>query len=292
MAQRTELLINVRSRAGSRTALARIETCARSIGIDIAKVHTITRKRPLDEIVEQVRQDPPGLLLVAAGDGTVSAVVNALIGTETELGVIPLGTTNNFARSLGMPLHIEQALGRIAETSGKAVDLGRVNDDYFANVAGIGLSAEVASRVSNASKRRWGRFAYAVTGIAQMVRHKPFLVTIEDPDRELSISLQTRQVIVANGRFHAGKEIAEDAGVANGQLVIFALGGRSMLNMLWHMADFYFGSRKRIAHASYFVGRHVQVTTEPAQRIELDGEVKQTVPADISVQPTVIRVRY
>src|SRR5690606_1581152 len=129
------------------------------------------------------------------------------------IGIVPLGTTNNFARSLDLPLTTHEAVAVIANSPARSVDLGRVEQQYFTNVVGIGLSALVARDVNNQHKQRFGRLAYAFVGLAHFIRHKPFFVTVTDKDNELELHFETHQVIVANGRYHAGREIAEEAGV-------------------------------------------------------------------------------
>lgn len=206
--------------------------------------------------------------------------------------IVPLGTTNNFARSLNLPIAIEPAVARIAANSAIAVDLGRINARHFTNVAGVGMSAEVASRVTERQKKRFGRLAYVIVGAWVLVRHKPFFVTVADKDDELQMYLYTHQLIIANGKFHAGKRIAQDAKLDSRELLVFPIGGRSRLSFLWHMIDFYVGKRKSVRHTSYLIARDIRVTTEQVQPVELDGEVRYHTPLRADVRPQTLRVRY
>ena len=97
----------------------------------------------------------PNLVIVGGGDGTISDAVDHLAGTDIEVGLIPLGTTNNFARSLNIPLDIDSAIKTISKNGAHPVDLGNMNDDYFTNVAGIGISALVA-KTSPTNERKGG----------------------------------------------------------------------------------------------------------------------------------------
>jgi YegS/Rv2252/BmrU family lipid kinase len=285
-----ELIINTgskRSRALKQELLASL----RRNGFTLTHINEINRKQTIEAIAGKVKERNPQLVLVGGGDGTISDTVDYLAGTETEVGIIPLGTTNNFARSLNIPLDIEGAVLAVKKYKARPVDLGSINGEYFSNVAGIGLSAKVAYSVTDASKRRWGRFAYALAGIKVLLTHKPFTVTIEDKDSELQLNFETHQVIIANGRYHAGKQIALDAKVDNRELLVFALGGRSKLSFMWSMFDFYVGKRKYVSHASYLIARHIRLSTSTTQIVELDGEVKFETPLMAHITPAAIKVR-
>lgn len=285
----TELLINMKSKRG-REALPHILRACQELEIHLDAINKVTNPEILDDTLEQIKDRSPDTLIVASGDGTISDVVDHLVDSRIALGIVPLGTTNNFARSLGLPLDITESIRVIKKGTIKNVDLGRIDNDHFSNVAGIGLSAQIAKNVTNKQKRRYGRFAYLMTGLDILSRHKPFFVTVADKDGELQLHFETHQVIIANGRFHAGKEIAVDARLDSRELIIFKLGGKSRLSMAWHMADFYFGKRRNIYHSSYLIGKDLHISTSTPQPVELDGEVKLTTPISVQVNSRAIRV--
>jgi YegS/Rv2252/BmrU family lipid kinase len=286
-----ELLINVASRQAREVCDDVIELCAKH-GIRLTKITRLSNPKRLHSVLSQIVERKPKLLIVGSGDGTVSDVVDQLADTDIQLGIIPLGTTNNFARSLGLPMRLEPAIERIVEASPKRIDLGMINDDYFANVAGFGLSADVAATIPNSLKKRWGRLAYAIQGIKRLIHHKPFVATISSKSNKLSLNIKTHQLIVANGSYHAGTEIASDATVDNKQLVVFKLGGPSRLSLVWHMIDFYVGKRSAVANTAFLIAKDIHITTSRPVRIELDGEVKEKTPARVRVRGSVLRVRY
>lgn len=286
-----ELLINVASRQAREVCDDVIELCGKH-GIGLTKVSRLSNPKRLHSVLSRIVERKPKLLIVGSGDGTVSDVVDQLADTDIQLGIVPLGTTNNFARSLGLPMGIEAAIMRIVEASPKRIDLGMINDDYFANVAGFGLSADVAATIPNSLKKRWGRLAYAIQGIKRLIHHKPFVATISSKSNKLSLNIKTHQLIVANGSYHAGTEIASDASVDNKQLVVFKLGGPSRLSLVWHMIDFYVGKRSAVANTAFLIAKDIHITTSRPVRIELDGEVKEKTPARVRVRGSVLRVRY
>jgi YegS/Rv2252/BmrU family lipid kinase len=288
---KAELIINTGSRRG-RAALPIIVSACERQSIDLARINVLKKETNLRRVIAAIEKRKPELVLVGGGDGTISDAVDHFAGSSIQVGVLPLGTTNNFARSLGMPLDLDDAVATIKHGKVSNVDLGKINDELFVNVAGIGISAKIAKNVTDKQKRRFGRFAYAINGITQLIRHKPFLATIEDKDSELQLHLETHQIIIANGRYHAGKEIAKDAKIDNRELIIFALGGKSKLSFIIAMADFYFGKRKNIRHASYLTGNSINLRTNTPQLVELDGEVKFTTPIPVEVAPGAVRVRH
>lgn len=288
---KAELIINTGSRRG-RAALPVIQASCKQHNIDLVKINLLKKDTSLKATINDIIKRRPELVLVGGGDGTMSDAVDFFAGSSIEIGVLPLGTTNNFARSLGLPLELDATIAAIKSGTVSNVDLGKINEEYFVNVAGVGVSAMIAKHVTDHQKRKLGRFAYAVNGIVQLIRHKPFLATIEDKDGELQLHLETHQIIIANGRYHAGKEIAKDAKIDNRELIIFALGGRSKLSFIIHMADFYFGKRKNIRHSSYLTGHRITLRTNTPQLVELDGEVKFTTPIPIEVTAGAVKVRH
>jgi YegS/Rv2252/BmrU family lipid kinase len=285
-----ELLVNTKSRRGE-AAYEELLSASRDVGLAFGQVHKLADASDLDQALQSIRSRAPRLLVVGSGDGTVSDVVDYLAGTDIELGFVPLGTTNNFARSLGIPLGIRQAVERIVNGRVLEIDLGHIEDEYFANVAGIGISALTAEAATVGLKRRFGRLAYIIAGLTVLFRHQPFHVEIADKDGELKLHFETHQVIIANGRFHAGKEIAVDAKLDSRELVIFKLGGASRWSFLWHTLDYYLGPRRTVSHEAYLIAKDVSIRTSRSQPVELDGEVKFRTPLAVKVHSRAVKVR-
>lgn len=292
MPSAAHLLINTSSRRGRR-ALPIIKDALQEQDIQLAAIHDL-RSTPMGDCMASISASKPRLLLLAGGDGTISSALGYLDGaSSSEIGIIPLGTTNNFARSLGLPLDVAKAIVTIATAQARPVDLGRINNRTFANVTGIGLTAAIATNVNDSHKKFLGRLAYGLSGLRQLLTHRPFIVTVSDPENKLIMSYETHQLIIANGRFHAGKQIAEDAEIDNRELVIFPLGGGTRRSLFWHTLDFYLGRRKKIIHSPYLTGKHVVVKMSRPQRLEIDGEpAKAQAKIEFRVVPKAVRVRY
>lgn len=217
------VLVNARSRRGA-ALHGRIAPALEARGVRVRDVHVVRDPgAQLPDLLPRVLADEPPVLVVGSGDGTLAAVVDHLAGRRTVLGYLPLGTTNNTGRSLGLPLRHGAALDVVAHGRTVSVDLGRANDDRFANLVSVGLSSEVAGRTPHLLKRRLGRVAYAVTAARALATHRPFEAEVTVDGRTWHV--RTHQLNVANGRVHAGTPIAADAGIDDRLLVAYALGG-------------------------------------------------------------------
>jgi len=139
------------------------------------------------------------LVIVAAGDGTIGDVASQLVGTSTALGIVPIGTYNNIARSLGVPLDIEGACALLAMSTTRHVDIGRMHshqsahEEYFLECAGVGLSAIGALAGQAVEKHRWSVLPRA---LQRFFRTKPGRVQVELDGRVLEV--ETKVVMASN----------------------------------------------------------------------------------------------
>ena len=207
--RRTALVVNVRSRRGRRhfaTVHRRLQAT-----VELVDVHPVADPRGLPEALAAAADSGADLVVVGGGDGTLSEAAHQLAHRDVCLGVVPLGTTNNFARGLGLPLRLPAALRVL--TGGKVadVDLGHVAGQHFANLTSLGLSVQVAEHVPHRLKRVLGRAAYPLTALALLPGHRPFTARLRIGDEVHDLA--THQLNIANGSHHAGRAIAPDTGL-------------------------------------------------------------------------------
>ena len=174
------LVVNTRSRRG-RDLYADAKRLLTRNGLHIEAAYPVRDPVRLPEIVQGAIAQGHRLILVGGGDGTISSVVDYFAYRDAVLGILPLGTANSFARALGIPLDLEGA-AEILTGGGKVadVDLGRINDDYFANTAAIGLPALVGRNLPHSVKRYLGKAGYILTGAVLFARHKPFRAVLTE----------------------------------------------------------------------------------------------------------------
>jgi diacylglycerol kinase (ATP) len=168
--RRALLIVNANSRSGAaqlRSAVERLE----AHGIEPVHRECGSRDELSPLIVEHGRD--VDFVAVGGGDGTLNAAALGVIERGLPLGVIPMGTANDLARTLGIPTDLDEAARIIAEGRTRRIDLGLVNGEPFFNVASIGLSAELAQELTREIKRRYGRLGYGIVALKVLLRAPP-----------------------------------------------------------------------------------------------------------------------
>jgi diacylglycerol kinase (ATP) len=229
------------------------------------------------------------LVILGGGDGTFSAVAHMFLDSESSLGVLPLGTGNAFARDLGIPADIGAACDILAGGRVASVDVGTVGDRVFLNVATVGVSTMIAQELTVEAKRRFGRLVYAVALWRALVRIRPFRAYLHAPGEEAAF--QTLQVVIGNGRFHAGPfPIAPDASITEGRLSIYALAEPSrmaFLRLALHLRE---GRHVELPEVYSISATGGELRTEPPQPVTVDGEVCLRTPIRFGIRPGALRV--
>jgi diacylglycerol kinase (ATP) len=279
--RRALLVVNERSRLGAAQA-ARAEALLAAQGLAV-------RREPCteaDALAATIRRAAAAtgaeLVVVGGGDGTLNAAAPALLETGLLLGILPLGTANDLARTLGIPNDLEAAARVVAAGHVRRIDLGEVNGRAFFNVASIGLSVALTRELTGDLKRRWGRLGYALATIRALLRHRPFRAEIRHDGQRVRV--RTIQVSVGNGR-HYGGGMTVDAAAAidDGLLHLYSLEVAS----LWKLA---------LIYPAFRVGRHgmwrevrtlaapaIEVRTRRPRRVNTDGEITTRTPARFRV---------
>jgi YegS/Rv2252/BmrU family lipid kinase len=286
--RRAALVVNTRSRRGQRL-YRRACDHLEAAGFDLLGVFPVSRPRQLDASLAAAVDLKPDLLITGGGDGTLSLAVRHLAYRDVALGVLPLGTTNNFARTLGIPPGVDDAVGLL--TTGKVadVDLGQANGTFFANLVSVGLSGEVAGSVPHPLKRLAGRAAYPLTALARLPGHRPFLAAITSEGQ--SRTLTTHQLNIANGSFHAGRPITADASADDRLLLAYSLGGASRPALIGAtVRHALLGARRSHAEPAFLVARDLQLHTDPPLPLDIDGEIHGSTPVRITLAPNAMRV--
>ena len=285
------VVINAGSRRGAAPDLA-VDTM-RKAGVPISSVHHVLSGADLAGTLDRVLADGHDLVVVGGGDGTVSYAAGRVAGTNVVLGVLPLGTANDFARTLEIPNNLAEACATIAEGKVVDIDLGRANGEPFLNVASVGLSVSVTEALSPRLKRYIGPLAYSIATLTAYARHKAFRARLEFPDgdhepMELDDLLQ---VAVGNGRHYGGgNTVSPTAGIDDHTLDIYAiLAGpvREHVSIARLLKDGSFIKHDRVYHLTT---RRVRLVTEQPLPVNLDGEIATTTPADFTIQRNAVHV--
>lgn len=171
------------------------------------EVRVTWEKGDASRFAREAAADGAERVIAAGGDGTLQEVVDALVGTvepakRPSLGVIALGTANDFATAASIPVEMENALRLALESTAQAVDALRVGDRYGINVATGGFGTEITTGTSDDLKKSIGSIAYLLTGIARMRDFRPVAATIRGPDFEWRGSFL--MMAAGNARFAGG----------------------------------------------------------------------------------------
>ncbi|MDQ1156536.1 YegS/Rv2252/BmrU family lipid kinase [Sphingomonas sp. SORGH_AS 950] len=242
----------------------------------------------LEPTVRELLAAKPDLLILGGGDGTISGLVDLMVGHDVMLGVLPLGTANSFARSLDIPLDIEGAVEVIRTGRPRRIDLGMIDNDYYANCAAMGMSPKIAETVPHKLKKVAGRLGYLGWAAYQFLRFRPFTLIVEqNGTRE---RLRVVEVRISNGPYHGGTELVESASVDSGEIVVQAVCGHVKRRLIVNWAASILRSDYRKEKVREFRGRAIRINTIPPLPISIDGEVLAHTPVTARIAPGIIEV--
>jgi diacylglycerol kinase (ATP) len=234
------------------------------------------------------------LVLVSGGDGTVSAIAGALLETDIPLGILPRGTANAFATALGLPLDLAAACEAILAGTTRVVDAARCNGQPLILLAGIGLEAEMVDRANRDLKNRLGMLAYLLAGVQQFQEQTAFQATI-DIEGELT-EVETGTITVANAA-PATSVLAQGFGqvLANdGLLDVTIATPQNRLQGLNALTSLFASALVNVPTNREDIIRlrtpRLKITTEPPQKVAIDGEIIGTTPVELECLPKVLTV--
>lgn len=245
---------------------------------------TFVTTRSRDDLAKTLLGDGPrhDRIVIGGGDGTISEAMPHLLALGKPLAVLPLGTANDFARSLGLPLDAFAAARIAVEGRTHKVDAGLVNGRPFLNVASVGVAAQVSEVQSKDLKRSWRLLSYAISLLRVAVRSRPFRVELTI-DGQWSWTGLAYQVSVANGRYHGGGlTVADHAAIDDGVLNVYFVLPGTLWQLIAAVTHLKFGLtkpdilRRRTA-------RHVTIRTRKPHPINTDGEIGTHTPAEITL---------
>lgn len=282
------LVVNTHSRRGERLFFRAVDELTRR-GINIIASYPVRQPDRLPEVMKEAMRRKGSLVIVGGGDGTISSIVDFLAYQDVVLGILPLGTGNSFARTLGIPLTIEGAADVIAGGTVADIDLGKIDQDYFANIASLGFSAEVARATSPGLKRSLGPLAYLFAALREFFRHRSFSCTLQIDGQEYRI--KTHQVLIANGSFMGKTFLTPTISPDDRSLIVFTMDMLNRWQMLGLWTAFFLGKYTVFSEAKYFQIKEARIEADPSQSINVDGEATPAkTPVTVSVAPEALKV--
>jgi len=215
-------------------------------------------------------------VVAAGGDGTVNEVVNGLAGADVNFGILPVGTMNVFATELGIPQNNLQKAWEVIDAGHvREVDLPIANDEYFVQLGGIGLDAEVVSKTTPDFKKTLGPLSYMIT-LAQVVAKPPPIVRLEPVDGPVR---EGRFVLVGNGRLYGGPFVLfKDAKLDDGLLDVLVFQNQTHWDIIRYVQAIAFGNHVDLHDVEYFQTKGLRLTSGESVPVELDGELTGFLP--------------
>lgn len=286
MSQRALLLVNRHARQGQTQLSAAIEQL-QALGLELIEESTENPEQ-LPDVIRRY-QDRVDLVIVGGGDGTLNAAVDGLVDTRLPLGILPLGTANDLARTLELPTSLPEACEVIAKGNIRRIDLGWVNNKHFFNVASMGLSVQITKQLTRDVKRRWGVLAYAVTALKAISQVRPFRAEIRLNGE--SIRARTIQIAVGNGRYYGGgMAVVHDATIDDQRLDLYSLEVKHWWQIVALLPAMRGGQHINSENVRALHAQEIEVYTSRPRPINTDGEITTQTPAHFRVIPGALAV--
>ena len=270
------------------------EITARLAGLPNAEVHLTDRPGSAARFAKTALKKGRDTIIAAGGDGTLNEVINGIgenLGNAA-VGLVPLGTGNDFGRSIEMPTDLDAAIEVMRAGETRAIDLVRVTSDevrYFVNVSAGGFSGLVNEKLTPEMKKSWGPLAYLRSAAAALPELRAYRTTLALDNTE-SITMELYNVVVANGRYVAGgRLIAPEASIDDGLLDVVLIPERPASELALLVAQIALGTHMSSAAVVHRRAAKLTVNSKPGMWFNVDGELVGNEPATFEIVPRALR---
>ena len=235
-------------------------------------------------------------IVAAGGDGTISEVVNGMMPGEraATLGIIPLGTGNDLARTLALPNDPRDALALVLADGHRPIDVIKATSGdrtvYGINAAAGGFTGQVNEIMTSEMKATWGPLAYLFGAASALpdLRDYHTRIALDDEPEE---AIDAFNVVIANGRsIGGGKRVAPHANPMDGLLDVVIVKQAGALELAGLAAKFAVGDHLKSPHVIYRCVKHIRVTSKPGMWFNVDGELLAKEPLTFTVLPGALNV--
>lgn len=233
--------------------------------------YRIQKDKDIDEAFDIIDKDYK-YVLVAGGDGTVDSVVNAMMnrGIDLPIGILPVGTANDFGKFIGIPSDVTNACNQILESEPKAVDIGKINDKYFINVASSGLFTDVSQKTDLNLKNTIGKLAYYLKGIEEIPNFRRLKVHLKS--KEVDFNGEMYLILVFNGQTAGNFKLATRADVNDGYLDVIMIKAVPIIEILPLFIKILKGEHLDSDKVIYFKTDDILIESEEDIVVDIDGE--------------------
>lgn len=259
-----------------------------------AEVHVTAKAGGAIQCARTALRKGRDLIVAAGGDGTLNEIVNGLRedAPSVVLGLIPLGTGNDFARTLNLPTAIDEAINLLVAGHTRPIDLVRVTSDevrYFINVSTGGFSGLVDEELTPEMKKTWGPLTYLRGAAAALPKLRAYRTTVSLDNSE-SLTLNLYDVVIANGRYlGGGTEIAPEASVDDGLVDIILIPEQTPAELALLATRVALANHISSSAIVFRRAAKVTVKSQPGMRFNVDGELVGNEPSQFEVLPRALR---
>lgn len=249
------------------------------------------RKGILNEVLKDLNPDEFRKVIAAGGDGTINILVNAMIHNNIDLpiAIFPSGTANDFAYYFDLPHDIDSMIKIALEERYTYSDIGKVNDQYFINVAAMGFLVDVSQKTDPNIKNTLGVISYYLKGVAEIPNVKPIPVKITS--EEYTAEERIYFMLVMNGRSAGGfKRIAPLAEVNDGLLDVMLFKEMPIIELAPLLFNVMTGQHHENRNVEFFQTKKLLVESEQPVGTDVDGEKGADFPLEIEVLPRKFRI--
>lgn len=233
-------------------------------------------------------------VFVMGGDGTVNEGISGLAELEYKpnFGFFPLGTVNDLARALKIPLNPEQAINNFDPNNMTDLDIGKINDSYFMNVVAIGTIPESINNVDSKVKTRLGKLAYFISGAKELINtgFYDFELSIDNSKQQIKTSTILIGLTNSIGGFET---MFPSAKVNDGKLHLAYIKDTSLLDTVLALPELLHGIDKSGAHIEYFAASNISVkliNSSDTLSVNVDGDEGDPLPVNIKILPSHLKV--
>lgn len=284
--KRALLIVNRKSRSGESSLDALLD--------QFRQAEILVRETPLGhpgEIPALIRRHAEHVdcVIVGGGDGSMSAAAPALIETGLPLGILPMGTANDLARTLQIPVDLPAACEVIAGGAIHEVDVGCVNGRHFFNVANIGLGVTVKHLLTPDMKQRWGVLSYARCMLQAVCDFRPFYADIVCDGKQQWV--RSLQIAVGNGRHYGGgMTVAEEASLEDARFHLYSIRPMNWWNLARIGPSMKSGEFRPDDPVDLVSGFDVVIRTRKPMPVTADGESVTVTPAHFRILPKAVKI--
>lgn len=243
--------------------------------------YRIERDTDIIRAFEDFKEESYYYVLIAGGDGTVDSVVNAMAkcGISIPIGILPVGTANDFGKFLGMPSDIAKACRQILSSEVTTVDLGNINDKYFVNVASTGLFTDVSQKTDVNLKNTIGKLAYYLKGLEELPHFRRLKIKIDSVEHKFNGQMYF--MLVFNGKTAGNFKLANEADARDGMLDVIIFKAVPIIELIPLFVKVLKGEHLDSDNVIYFKTSHLRIECDEEIVTDIDGERGPDFPLDI-----------